>query len=470
MNTLLKLSVIFIILLTEISCSKEKTKVIKHVDSITISKSVKINCRETPDVSYYIYLPAKYDINKNYPVILIFDPKARGKVSVNLFSEWADKYGYILVGSNNNKNGMDFSSHEYIFNSIYNDVINKVTIDSSRIYLAGFSGGARVAQNIANSNMNIAGIACCEAGCQEPLNRDNKFCYISFAGYWDFNYSEVKQTENIFQKAVLPNHFIYFDGKHDWPPKNILENIFIYFETQNLRKNPDIKNQTKLIITVKNELKTKMNESEILSVTDKFQLQTNYNNFFGGLRNLNWEPINIISDSEYNNVINFQNNSISETKKQLEKFLGALNIPGSEFTNPDNSDKVKKWWNTELNKIKKVINFDKRDIDWYVSKRIYGALSLYSYMLAIKAMDAGETQKAELLISIYEKVDPENPDLEYLQARNYAANGDKDKAMTTLTESFEKGLDDYDRLQNDKFLSKLPGVWDIVDKIKEKYY
>src|ERR1043165_9117236 len=55
--------------------------------------------------SYALYLPAAYTPARKYPVLYFFDPGARGAVPVERFKEAAEKYGYILVGSNNSRNG-----------------------------------------------------------------------------------------------------------------------------------------------------------------------------------------------------------------------------------------------------------------------------------------------------------------------------------------------------------------------------
>src|SRR5262245_45658803 len=51
--------------------------------------------------SYALYLPSAYTANKSWPLLLVFDPFGRGEVSVKLFHEAAEKYGFIVAGSNN---------------------------------------------------------------------------------------------------------------------------------------------------------------------------------------------------------------------------------------------------------------------------------------------------------------------------------------------------------------------------------
>jgi hypothetical protein len=63
-----------------------------------------IPCDVDPTQSYAVYLPSSYTPLKRWPIIYAFDPEARGRVPVNLYKEVAEKYGYIIVGSNNSRN------------------------------------------------------------------------------------------------------------------------------------------------------------------------------------------------------------------------------------------------------------------------------------------------------------------------------------------------------------------------------
>src|SRR5438445_11880037 len=60
-----------------------------------------------PTNSYALYLPSAYSPAKRWALLLVFDPFARGEVSVKLFHEAAEKYGFIVVGSNNSRNFQD---------------------------------------------------------------------------------------------------------------------------------------------------------------------------------------------------------------------------------------------------------------------------------------------------------------------------------------------------------------------------
>src|ERR1051325_8239643 len=63
-----------------------------------------------PSNSYALYLPSTYPAQKRWPLLLVFDPFGRGETGVKLFHEAAEKYGFIVVGSNNSRNFQDPSN------------------------------------------------------------------------------------------------------------------------------------------------------------------------------------------------------------------------------------------------------------------------------------------------------------------------------------------------------------------------
>src|ERR1044071_7716396 len=110
----------------------------------TVHGSVTVSA--DPSNSYALYLPSAYSPVKRWPLLLVFDPFARGETGVKLFHDAAEKYGFIVVGSNNSRNFQDPSD---AIRLLWKDVKERYTVDPRRIYTAGLSGGARVASSLA---------------------------------------------------------------------------------------------------------------------------------------------------------------------------------------------------------------------------------------------------------------------------------------------------------------------------------
>jgi poly(3-hydroxybutyrate) depolymerase len=96
-------------------------------------------CAAKPEQRYALYLPSHYSPNKKWPIVYAFDPDARGEIPVKLMQEAAEHFGYIVVGSNNSRNG-SWKVETDAAQAMWNDTHTRFAIDDRRIYFAGFSG------------------------------------------------------------------------------------------------------------------------------------------------------------------------------------------------------------------------------------------------------------------------------------------------------------------------------------------
>src|SRR6185369_9862596 len=147
-----------------------------------------------PDESYALYLPTGYTAARSWPILYAFDPLARGVVPVRLYKDIAEKYGFIIAGSNNSRN---FSGQESSksASAIWDDTHLRLALDERRTYTTGFSGGARMAGLIALrcSQCRIAGVIVHGAGYplgQKPSQKTSPLYFLA-VGDEDFNWSEV---------------------------------------------------------------------------------------------------------------------------------------------------------------------------------------------------------------------------------------------------------------------------------------
>src|SRR5882724_6406562 len=69
-------------------------------------------CNADSKQSYALYLPSNFSSARPWPIIYVFDPAARGQVAVETMKPAAEQFGYIVVASNNSRNGrMGDSGH-----------------------------------------------------------------------------------------------------------------------------------------------------------------------------------------------------------------------------------------------------------------------------------------------------------------------------------------------------------------------
>lgn len=109
--------------------------------------------------SYAVYLPSTHSAQRRWPVLLLMDPRGRALVPLERFRVPAEQYGYILISSYNTLSDGDPQANVDAASAILADARQLFSGDTTRVYLAGFSGTARVAWGFAAQLPNvIAGI------------------------------------------------------------------------------------------------------------------------------------------------------------------------------------------------------------------------------------------------------------------------------------------------------------------------
>jgi predicted esterase len=189
------------------------------------------------DQSYALYLPSAYSPNKPWPIVYAFDPGARGRVPVDLMRDAAEKYGYIVVGSNNSRNGSGKIQADAV-QAIFQDTHARLSIDERRIYFAGFSGGARLSAELAQRCNCAAGVILSGAGYQaDPKKSRDSFAVFAAVGSFDFNYGEVVALDSALQKLGAPHFLRRFEGPHQWPSGAVLEEALAWLRLQAMKTN-----------------------------------------------------------------------------------------------------------------------------------------------------------------------------------------------------------------------------------------
>jgi hypothetical protein len=183
----------------------------------------RVICGADSKQSYALYLPSNFTSTRTWPIIYVFDPAARGQVAVEVIQPAAEKFGYIVAASNNSRNGPMGDSAQAA-NAMWRDTQQRLPIAEQRRYLAGMSGGARVATSIALSCQDcVAGVIANAAGFPfgaEPT-RGMKFDYYAAVGNADFNYGEFVDLRQKLDAAGMRHRIRIFDGQHGWAPPEV---------------------------------------------------------------------------------------------------------------------------------------------------------------------------------------------------------------------------------------------------------
>lgn len=180
----------------------------------------RVSCRDDSSQSYALYLPSSYRPERAWPVLYAFDPGARGRVPVELFSKAAERLGYVVVGSNNSRNGPSEPILAAL-NAVWSDTHARFVLDPERIYATGMSGGnfpARLLLVRRGAGM----VACAGAFVRDDLaDVEPRHAWIAIAGLSDFNFELNRAAVRDLVARGVVARFVTFDGGHSWPPEAV---------------------------------------------------------------------------------------------------------------------------------------------------------------------------------------------------------------------------------------------------------
>jgi dienelactone hydrolase len=164
-------------------------------------------------------------------VIFAFDPGARGRVGVERFQAAAEKYGYIVAGSLNSRNG-PWEPSVMAARAMMGDLERRFSIDPKRMYTAGQSGGARVAMQIALDSSEIAGVFASSAGFPDDVPKTVPFAIFGKTAADDFNYLELRALDRV---VATPHRVVITDGGHAWMSSEVAIEAVEWMEVQAIK-------------------------------------------------------------------------------------------------------------------------------------------------------------------------------------------------------------------------------------------
>jgi pimeloyl-ACP methyl ester carboxylesterase len=215
---------LFEILLIAIVGLASRTSI--HATEQPLAKGVvipRVVCIDHPEQSYALYLPSNYSPEGKWPILYVFDPGARGSMPVILAKDAAEKFGYIVMASNNSRNGVPKLELDAAV-AIWSDSRLRFTIDERRVVFAGLSGGARLATALALKCRDCAaGVISNGAGfpLDQPPSTQAHFSYFATIGFTDFNYAEAVELAQELDRLDWPHRLRRFDGSHEWAPAEV---------------------------------------------------------------------------------------------------------------------------------------------------------------------------------------------------------------------------------------------------------
>ncbi len=435
-----RVNLFFIILFGLIieQCSSRQTNNTHSVTDFELGKVNKnMKCKNYPEETYAIYIPTSYLPSKKYPIIYILDSHGEAEIPVEKYKDLAEKYEYILVGSYRSQNGYPMQTHSVILFNLFEDTQNRLTIDKKKIYLMGFSGGARVAASYAINNPGITGVIGCGAGFADIKSPESKnMNYFGWVGNEDFNYVEMKKLDKSLDSLNIKHQIRFFNGEHAWPSSQLMKETFFWLSVNAIRDNINPKND-KDIQTIQKYFNDSI--AACKKTSDPLILYYKYKeaiNFLDGLTD--------ITDLK-NELTAFEKNPVFlNAKKEDEQIDKTEILMTTTFQNAIQVNNPT-WWKNEVSKM---LN-EKNNLLLQRNKRVLNFCSLMAYMSSTRALNNDNKEEAKKILHIYELVDEDNSESYYLNAHLYMMLNKPDIALNYLDKAIQYKFNSVDRLMND---------------------
>lgn len=404
-----KITTILLIISTLTSCSNTKKN--------NNSKTQYTKTTQNQTTTNYNYIISKDTTKAKKNLLILIDPKGNGTHAISIFNDIINYYPCTIIALNNVQNNTQNFAEQ--ITKTTNTAIKKLDLKPKKIFLAGFSGGARMAY-LFSSNQKINGLLMCGAGI--PLYQMSKlnFPIATIAGLKDFNFAEQyypPQHEITNNKNILN---LIFEGEHKWPPKNIiLQAITFLFAKNNIsntKKLPDYQEDT-----------TQTNNPDKILFTYK-KLETNYKIANTKTQSTEKNKLNKYKSSpETIKFFKTFNNSLEKEKNIKNKYLKFIQTKSAE------------WWKNEINNLKKQTkNNNKIQANMY--SRILGFIDIVAYTLILRTIN--NPTKHDKYLKIYEYINPENPYLWFFKAAKQKFEGNTLKTNEYLQKAYKLGFND----------------------------
>ena len=448
----------------------------------------KVTCMQKPEQSYALFLPSNYDATRKWPVLYAFDPGARGKLPVERFRDAAERFGWIVVGSNNSRNAAIQSSIE-AWNAITRDTTERFSIDDRRAYAAGFSGGARVSLLFATQcNDCLAGVIAGGAGFPEGIEPSTqmRFALFSSAGTEDFNFPEVKLLEEKLTRANIPHQIETFEGRHEWLPPSVAIDALAWMELMAMKSGLRPRDETFVATRWNERLKQAHDLQNANKAYDAYQIYLELASSFKDLRDVAEADsrLSLLRNSrEVRDAIRDEQQQIKKQKElegQIMQLIGAservklqddnAGAVGNARSNVDENLDA----NTRLQRILTELRRQSKAEQDSSTRRVARRVISGQYIgLFERGSNALQNQKrydeAVRFFTLATEIDPERAGAFYYLAWAYSAKGDKKKSLKALQTAVEKGFSDASALDNNKAFDPLrddPQYQKIVSTMK----
>ncbi len=355
-------------------------------------------CLSNPAHSYEVFVPNHTKSDQKFPLLVAIDPHGSGQTAMEHLKEAASKYTVLLVASNLIQNNDPHYLQE--LDELIADVKKRYPI-GDRLYLAGFSGGARMTLGYA-FNHSVDGVITCGAFASPEQLSAIKCPVMGLIGMDDFNFLETVQY--ILNPASLPAnaHIELMKASHEWPESSLLTAALGWFElSEGSNTGHGGQQVVQYVKAQKGRVDSLVAAGELLSAVCIGRTMASVERF---------EKVGSFyaTTNELTNRAAYKQ-QLSQLREslQLEMNLRQIYVPAL-------LEKNEAWWKKEIAALNEKMASEPDDMKKMAYKRVNGFLGIACYSYARQFAVQKDINHLEQILMVYRLIAPDNTEMQRL--------------------------------------------------------
>ncbi|MBK5259462.1 MAG: hypothetical protein JJE51_07695 [Thermoanaerobaculia bacterium] len=419
----------------------------------------RVECRRDPTQTYALFLPPNYTEQTNHPVLFIFDPRSRGAMAAEIFRPAAERFGWIILSSNNTRSDGPDDPNTKAINAMWPE-LSRYAIDPKRIYASGFSGGGILTLLLGVSTGALAGVIDVGGRMPDELSLDKaNFAHYGASGRFDFNFLEMGAVDAAFARLGLPHRLDRFDGTHGWLPQELATTAVTWLEVVAMQQKKRAIDQGLIDELYAQDLARRIaRRGESL---ERFELMKRT---FDGLREMGEvdEAIEKLrTGPELKRDRDLEQREARYEKSMLRAMVSASQaLRAADPLPPPIAIRAA----YRLDEITRNTRGPLADAAQRVLESIFTQTSFY---LPRDFFDAGDAYRAAAVLEIARAIKPALPFVRVQLARAYVRTRQGAKAAAEIEAALANGLQDRESLRTDPDLKRLIGQNEKLRKLLE---
>ena len=422
-------------------------------NDLSAQMTERVVCKDDPGQSYALYVPVRGNAGP-LPAIYCFDSHGVGSLPLRKYKALADAFGFILVGSNNSKNGNDWGTTEKIWEALYRDTQKRLKLNTARLYTCGFSGGAKVAGYIAIQHTQIKGVIANGAGLPDGISAgDLSFAFTAIAGEGDMNRTDLVAFNEALDKTRTRHRLLLFDGIHEWAPEAVMRTAFQGLQLDAMQAGlirPDAATINGYVTRSKAMVQALTGSGQWIKAREECSIAISYlQGISGETAWFSQQAAAIDGNAVYRQQEGERQRLLTIEQNTKAGFMQA-------FQQQSDID----WWRQSIDNRRR--RAAAKTEEGAMNQRLLAFLSLAFYSISNQLINSGQDVQARHFVELYKLADPTNSEAWYFSAVLDARAGNGHAATEDLLKAAGYGFRDGDRLRKQPEFQRLSGSIDLA--------